>query len=799
MLCDNGIYDITVNDYLRNNKGYKLFYDVNKSGSNKIKALLAQKSDDMQSGVKTALNKKEASVTGMGFSIWSSSFVNHVIYAAMQASTINKQEKAATQEFQREVNALCSRLESNYDRDRSDYIKSEYIPNMEKAFTLLVYEMLDKYVSDLILNDKFNSTTLSFVDINRSNELLENLKLSDNKKAILEKAFLACPYNAAIYIAAIRYDLLDIDSFQAAKTFKCDNTIVSYLDSHWGKVSYPKIFDINYRYIKLLSLFTNRNPEDILRIYTESYAETIVQAYLKISIIFSDSSECNEIMCKISENTLLSNEMICLEKAQSYINNIVTQSIWNQLTTSCGHTNLIERIITVDPTGLKASNKKDLDNYYIEKLTSSFEEARQSIIIKINAEKESEKKLKEKQEQQLLIKKAKQKKKIKIIRNTVSVVLVFFLSYSIIFSYIIPSYQYSKALRHFNNSDYEKALELFTSLNDYKDSKTNLLECEYNLAKNYIEEEKYADALKILNKWFDYKDGQKLRDIAQLGLLKGDIPEISSDYSNMISVGGSKSVLRILNNNQVVGISNNPYGQEQVSDWQNIISVSVGDKHAIGLKNDGTVLSTGYSIDSRCDVSAWNNIKAISAGWDYSLGLKTDGTVISTEYINNSENYVGQCDVSQWEDIISISAGAFHSVGLKTDGTVVCTKFTGDNFTHHCGGCNVSSWSEICEISAGYDHIVGLKKNGTVIATGRGDDGQCNVSNWRDIIAISAGTSHTVGLKRNGTVVAVGYNGNGCCDVSDWTDIIAVDASDEYTVGLKSDGTIVIAGNTRLY
>lgn len=408
---------------------------------------------------------------------------------------------------------------------------------------------------------------------------------------------------------------------------------------------------------------------------------------------------------------------------------------------------------------------------------------------KITEQQEVERQLEAKREAELIAEKAQKKKdllsKIKVGSIVAVCLVVCALTFVLFDSFIVPSYRYSKATNCYNSSDFESAAILFDKLDDFKDSKDRLTECQYLLAKQHIENAEYLEALDILHIWFDYKDSKDLRAIAQLGLLKDDISENVLDYSNIVSAGGGKSVLRILKNNQVVGISEYPYGQDQVSGWENVISVSVGDKHAIGLKNDGTVLSTGYSIDGRCDVSSWNNIRAISAGKDYSLGLKNDGTVIATKYNGSSSDYYGQCDVSQWKNIINISAGAYHSVGLKSDGTVIVT-----------GDCDVSSWREIVEISAGLDHVVGLRKDGTVVATGRGGDGQCNVKDWYDIIAISAGDSHTVGLKSDGTVIAVGYNGDGRCDVSDWTDIIAIDAGENCTVGLKSDGTIVIAGDS---
>ena len=247
-LCDNGVFTRTIRDYLNNNKGYQYISDVNKVALEKIKSLLMRRLDSLQEGYEDALQRAEAHVTGMGFSIWSGSFVNHAIYAAMEASTINKQEKEATARYQKEIGDLCSKLESDYNRETSQYIYNEYIPNMDAALTVFVYELLDKYVADLIANSKFDRKALDYIDIGRSNDLLKNLTLSNNKVAILENAFVVCPFNIAVYMQAMKYDLLNYDAFQTAKIFKQDHHILSFLNESWGEASFPTKFNINYVY-----------------------------------------------------------------------------------------------------------------------------------------------------------------------------------------------------------------------------------------------------------------------------------------------------------------------------------------------------------------------------------------------------------------------------------------------------------------------------------------------------------------------------------------------------------------------
>lgn len=46
-----------------------------------------------------------------------------------------------------------------------------------------------------------------------------------------------------------------------------------------------------------------------------------------------------------------------------------------------------------------------------------------------------------------------------------------------------------------------------------------------------------------------------------------------------------------------------------VDGWTDIVAVSAGSGHTVGLKSDGTVVAVGQATEEQCDVSDWNNIK----------------------------------------------------------------------------------------------------------------------------------------------------------------------------------------------
>ena len=87
-----------------------------------------------------------------------------------------------------------------------------------------------------------------------------------------------------------------------------------------------------------------------------------------------------------------------------------------------------------------------------------------------------------------------------------------------------------------------------------------------------------------------------------------------------------------------------------MADWTDIVAVSAGNDHTVGLKSDGTVVAVGDNDDGQCEVADWTDIVAVSAGYGHTVGLKSDGTVVATKY--TGKYYFGQCDVAGWTDIL---------------------------------------------------------------------------------------------------------------------------------------------------
>ena len=287
-------------------------------------------------------------------------------------------------------------------------------------------------------------------------------------------------------------------------------------------------------------------------------------------------------------------------------------------------------------------------------------------------------------------------------------------------------------------------------------------------------------------------------------------PDPQPDMQNVTLAANFQTVMAVTTEGKVLplytGASESGLAIKDVLEWTDIVSIDVGELHAIGLKSDGTVVCTGFYPtesptlqlpDSRqISTESWKDIIAVSAGSRHSVGLRKDGTVVAV-----GDNSYGQCRVDDWTDIIQISAGDHHTVGLKKDGTVVCTNIPSGQPDD--GQCNVSTWTDIVFICAGPQTTIAVRDDGTVVSAGANGVGQCNVATWTDIVSVAAGQYHTVGLNKDGTVVCTDIIQNplsscfadfGQGKVGTWKDIAAVAVTDQQTIGLKKDGTVVLAG-----
>lgn len=147
------------------------------------------------------------------------------------------------------------------------------------------------------------------------------------------------------------------------------------------------------------------------------------------------------------------------------------------------------------------------------------------------------------------------------------------------------------------------------------------------------------------------------------------------NHNKAVATGGSQE--------DVFPLKYDPYSRIQPV-------IATGAYHTLGVKKDGTVIVAGSSRYGQCNVNNWQDIVTIVTGSSRTVGLKKDGTVVA---VGREERYrcENPCAVSDWRDIVSIATATEggHTVGLKKDGTVVAVGM------NNVGQCEVDNWRDI--------------------------------------------------------------------------------------------------------
>lgn len=146
---------------------------------------------------------------------------------------------------------------------------------------------------------------------------------------------------------------------------------------------------------------------------------------------------------------------------------------------------------------------------------------------------------------------------------------------------------------------------------------------------------------------------------------------------------------------------------EDVANWTDICTVVSSTPLVIGLRNDGTVLSSDHTINK--DLKNWKNISSIHLFCGEVIGLQKNGNVVACLLDEDDE------DITTWTDILDMYTGHFGVIGLRKDGSVVyCSNYTDKN------KISFKDWRDVVEISPiSEETIIGITLNGDMYCTGK--------------------------------------------------------------------------------
>jgi len=133
-------------------------------------------------------------------------------------------------------------------------------------------------------------------------------------------------------------------------------------------------------------------------------------------------------------------------------------------------------------------------------------------------------------------------------------------------------------------------------------------------------------------------------------------------------LAGSDHVAAIKNDGTVIATGYDADGRLETGTFVECVGGDVAGGSTFAIGRNGNVFVTGKNVANEDTVHGWTNIIAISGGDRHTIGLRSDGTVVSA-----GDNTDGQCNGQGWTDMVAVIVGAFHTVGLRADGTVFAT------------------------------------------------------------------------------------------------------------------------------
>lgn len=364
---------------------------------------------------------------------------------------------------------------------------------------------------------------------------------------------------------------------------------------------------------------------------------------------------------------------------------------------------------------------------------------------------------------------------------------------------------YEKAIQLYEQNNYTEAIELFSTLKDYKNSESYAKKCknyirkeqQYKKAVRFFKEEKYDKALKKFDSIQDYKESREYTKKCKLYLRR-------MDPNNRISAGIRNSIA-ITNEHTVYTKGEINSSQYKATTWADIVSIDSYGAFIIGLDKNGQARVAGEYYDGELSLDdRWETLTDVAAGQQFVVGLRKDRTVVATGHNGNR-----QCEVDDWKDVIAIDAGWSFAVALTKDKELL---FAGKYNNQKQDFENKrDEWKNVVNIAAsgggkgdscrGKGHTVGLCKDGTVVAVGDNDDGQCDVytKEWTNIVKVAAGDNYTVGLKENGTIVITGKNEPGSRYIEDdkikqCVNIVDIATCFGHTLCLTKEGRVIAFG-----
>ncbi len=233
-------------------------------------------------------------------------------------------------------------------------------------------------------------------------------------------------------------------------------------------------------------------------------------------------------------------------------------------------------------------------------------------------------------------------------------------------------------------------------------------------------------------------------------------------------------------------MSGSPLPALPVESQSGVTGVFAGSFGEYAVKADGSLLAlSGGAVPAEAQpVSPGTAVLSVAVGNSHALLLRADGST----YAWGSNNTYGQITIpaDAQSGVIAIACGANHSLALRADGQVVAW---GENTSGQATVPSTRTMGAIAIAARGTSSLA-LRSDGAVVAWGSATSTPLPASTQSGVVAISVGDTYAYALTQSGAVVIWEKTGGTLISTPAalQSDVIAIAAAPDRLLALKSDG-----------
>lgn len=211
----------------------------------------------------------------------------------------------------------------------------------------------------------------------------------------------------------------------------------------------------------------------------------------------------------------------------------------------------------------------------------------------------------------------------------------------------------------------------------------------------------------------------------------------------------------------VFAAGSNEHHQTDTADWTDVVSITAGAYHSVGLTGNGTLLTTGNNTYGQCDTALLPSVRAVSAGYYNTWCVLPDGMAVcighgkdrgelpGVEHLNAGVyGAIAMVNGIPWGSHPSLVPECSFTSGAVTIGASIVIDGNG---TTHCTYAAVPQWTDIVRVAASENGIIALAKDGTIHGWLFGRSNQCSFEFDQPVLDIAAGPNQFVFALADGT------------------------------------------------